>query len=214
MNTHTQAVGIENIGLYPVTARGVFEDRTDTEVIAQLASGGAKIVQLREKHLDDRELYELALLYRRETRKHGMMLIINDRPDMARLVEADGVHLGRNDLPISAAREIVGPDAIIGASSSSVEQALEAENNGATYVNIGPLFKTPTKPGAEAIGLDPLCEALEKVSVPITVMGGIVESNIDKVLEAGAQHIGVVTAVFGSNDIESAVKRLVRLIAK
>ncbi len=204
--------GIAEIDLYPVTGRGLFENRTDTEVIAQLAAGGAKIVQLREKYLIDRELYELARLYRRETDRHGMMFILNDRPDIAKIVGADGVHLGHDDLPISAVREIMGPDAIIGASSSSLTQAMEAQKEGASYVNIGPIFKTPTKPDAKAIGLEPLRLAVDYLDVPVTVMGGITDKNIKMVVDAGARHIGVVTAIFGDRDIEKAVKRLVGLM--
>ncbi len=202
----------EEIDLYPVTGRGLFGNRTDEEVIAELATGGARIVQLREKNLSDRALYELALLYRRETTRRGMILIINDRPDIARLAGADGVHLGLDDLPIGAARQIAGPEAIIGASSHNVEQALEAEREGAAYVNVGPLFPTPTKPGAETIGLEPARQAVAKLKIPVTVMGGIIEENLDEVLSAGVRHIGVITAVFGQPDIAGATKRMITRI--
>lgn len=196
------------IDIYPVTGRSLFGGRSDEEVIAQLAEGGARIVQLREKNLSDKELYELALLYRRETSRRGMILIINDRPDIARLVKADGVHLGLDDLPIGKAREIMGLDAIIGGSSHSLEQALTAEREGATYVNVGPLFVTPTKPDAVVIGLEPAREAVLKLKIPVTVMGGIVEENLSEVLSAGVRHVGVITAIFSKPDIAAAVKRL------
>jgi thiamine-phosphate pyrophosphorylase len=202
------------IDLYPVTGRYLFRERTDEEVIAQLAAGGARIVQLREKNLSDKELLDLALLYRRETKRHGMILIINDRPDIARLAEADGVHLGLDDLPISGAREILGPEAIIGASAHSVEQALNAQRQGASYVNVGPLFPTPTKPDAVIVGIEPARESVLKLNIPVTVMGGIVEENIDEVLSAGIRHIGAITAIFDVVDIAVAVRRLIEKMEK
>ncbi|MGK7344386.1 MAG: thiamine phosphate synthase [Candidatus Nitrospinota bacterium M3_3B_026] len=201
-----------DIDVYPVTNRALYGARSDEQVIAALAAGGARIVQLREKNVSDREFYDLAALYRRETARHDMMLIINDRPDIALAVGADGVHLGRDDMPIEAARRIMGPDLIIGASTHSVAQALEAEGEGASYVNIGPLFPTPTKPDAKTIGLDPVREAAAKLKIPFTVMGGITEENIDDVLAAGARRIGVITAILGAEDIAGATARLVKRI--
>ena len=201
------------IDLYPVTGREHFLGRmTDEEAISQLAEGGAKIVQLREKGLCDRELYELALLYRRETARHGMLLIINDRPDICIAVSADGVHLGQDDLPVKEARKVLGADKIIGASAHNVEQAIEAQSEGATYVNIGPVFDTPTKPGVTGIGVEPLKEAIDALDLPVTTMGGIGSDNIDLPLSAGAKHIGVVTAVFGSENIADSVKNLIHKI--
>jgi len=202
----------DKAGLYPVTGRSLFGSQSDEQVIAMLAQGGAKIVQLREKNLCDKDLFELALLYRRETRKHGMTLIINDRPDIARLSKADGVHLGLDDLPIKGAREIMGSEAIIGASCHSLEQALNAQQQGASYVNIGPLFPTPTKPDAVTVGIEPARQSVLKLKIPVTVMGGIVEENIDEVLSTGVRHIGIITAIFGAEDIAVAVSRLSRKI--
>ncbi|MBI5816351.1 MAG: thiamine phosphate synthase [Nitrospinae bacterium] len=202
-----------NVDIYPVTGRELCPQISDEQVIAALARGGAKIVQLREKKLTVRQFYELAMLYRRETRKHGMLLIINDRADIAAAVEADGVHLGQDDLPISAARKLLGPDAIIGGSSHSVAEALEVQKQGATYVNIGPLFPTPTKPGMEAVGLDPVREAARSLSIPFTVMGGINQENIAQVAAAGAKRIGVVSAIFAAKDIAQATLGLRNIMA-
>lgn len=200
--------------IYPVTGRSLFNDRSDESVITALARGGAKIVQLREKNMSDGDFYKLALLYRKETLKHNMLLIINDRADIAKAVCADGVHLGRGDMPIDAVRRIMGDTAIIGASSHSAEEALTAERAGATYVNIGPLFPTPTKPDVKPIGLEPACEAVQKVSIPISVMGGVVMDNIDEVLSTGVRHIGVVTAIFGAKEIDEATQLLVSRIVE
>jgi len=201
------------VDIYPVTGRELFQGRlTDREAIARLAAGGARIVQLRDKRLHARDLFKLALLYREETLTHGMMLIINDRADIALACKADGVHLGRDDLPIREARKMLGPDMLIGGSSHTLEQALEAQAQGASYVNIGPLFATATKPGAAGIGLEPLRQAVERLKVPVTCMGGVNGGNIAQVRQAGARHVGVVGAIFGAADIADATARLARAI--
>lgn len=203
----------EVVDIYPVTGRKLFLGRaSDAEAIAQLAAGGARIVQLREKGLCDLEFYRLAVLYREETRKHGMMLIINDRVDIALACGADGVHLGLGDMPIPEARSILGPDAVIGGSSHTVEQAMEAEAQGASYVNIGPLFATATKPGVPGIGLEPLCLVMERVKIPVTCMGGITERNICQVVLAGARYVGVVGAIFGARDMAGVTARFASVI--
>lgn len=200
------------VDIYPVTGRSLWGDMRDEEAIAELARGGAKIVQLREKNLKTRDYYDLAVLYRIETRRHGMALIINDRLDIALAAEADGVHLGADDLPVRAARELLGPSAIIGGSSHSVEEALMVQDEGATYVNIGPLFPTPTKPGAKPVGLEEVKKVASVLSIPFTVMGGVTLENLDSALSAGAKKIGVVSAIFGSGDIESATREFKRRI--
>lgn len=208
----TGAARFSDVDIYPVTGRSLLGDRRDEEVIAELARGGAKIVQLREKNLSTRDFYDLAVLYRMETRRYGMALIINDRVDIALAVEADGVHLGSDDLPVRAAREVLGPGAIIGGSSHSVEEALRVQDEGATYVNIGPLFPTPTKPGAAPVGLTAVKEVAAVLSIPFTVMGGVTLKNLDSVLSAGAKKIGVVSAIFGAKDIEAATREFKRRI--
>jgi len=202
----------EIVDIYPVTGREFFKGRTDEEVIAALAAGGARIVQLRDKKATGRELYNLSVLYRKETLRHNMLLIINDRPDIALLCGADGVHLGRGDIPIPQARKILGPAAIIGGSSHSPEEAAQVEAEGATYVNIGPIFQTTTKPGVKAVGLEALSRTITKVQIPVTCMGGITEDNIKDVLGAGGRHIGAVGAVFGHEDISLTVSRLISFI--
>ncbi len=206
------AVRFSKVNIYPVTGRSLFAGRSDEDVITDLAEGGAKIIQLREKNVSDCELYNLATLYRKVTSRHNMLLIINDRADIAKAVGADGVHVGRGDMPVAAVRRVMGDNAIIGASSRSVETAVTAEKCGATYVNIGPLYPTPTKPSAKSIGLKPVKDALLKVSIPLSVMGGIVMDNIDDVLAVGVRHVGVVTALFGEKDIAEATRRLVAKI--
>jgi len=201
-----------NIDIYPVTGRSLYGERSDAEVIDQLAEGGAKIVQLRDKNLPDRQFMRLALHYRQETRQRGMLLIINDRPDIAREVSANGVHLGQGDMPIAEARKIVGPEMIIGASAHSRDEALEAQRQGADYVNIGPLYETPTKPGVRGIGLQPLAETVKELKIPVSTMGGITFDTLDAALSTGVKHVGVVSALFGADDITAATRQFRRKI--
>ena len=139
---------LETVDIYPVTCKRLSSGRSDLEVLDGLINGGARIVQLREKDLCERDFFRLAEKFRERTAKAGMLLIINDRVDVAIAVGADGVHLGQEDLPVPAARKIA-PDLLIGASSHNLEEALRAQDEGADYVNIGPIFPTGTKDGVE-----------------------------------------------------------------
>ncbi len=139
----------ETVDIYPVTCERLSNGRSDLEVLDGLIEGGARIVQLREKDLCERDFFRLAEIFRQRTAKAGMLPMINDRVDVAIAVGADGVHLGQEDLPVPAARKIA-PDLLIGASSHNLEQALRARDEGADYVNIGPIFPTGTEQSVES----------------------------------------------------------------
>ena len=139
----------EGVDIYPVTCERLSNGRSNLEVLNGLIEGGARIVQLREKDLADGDFLRLAEIFRERTAKADMMLIINDRVDVALAVEADGVHLGQEDFPIRAARGIA-PDLLIGASTHDLDEALRAQGEGADYVNIGPIFATGTKEGVRS----------------------------------------------------------------
>lgn len=203
----------QQIDLYPVTDQGLSLGRTDLEVLDGLIAGGARIVQLREKHISKKDFYHLAQAFREKTAKAGMLLIINDHLDIALACGADGVHLGQDDLPPAVAKKLA-PELIIGASTHNLEEALEAQEQGADYVNIGPIFATQTK----ELSMKPLGpEAIEQISprlkIPYTVMGGINQNNIGQVLKAGARKIAVVTAVTKAGDIGLAVQELRKMIS-
>lgn len=138
----------QQVDIYPVTCERLSNGRSDLEVLEGLAAGGAKIVQLREKDMCERDFFRLAEKFRERTARAGMLLIINDRVDVALAIGADGVHLGQEDFPVPAARKI-GPELLIGASSHDLEEAIRAQEEGADYVNIGPIFPTGTKEGIE-----------------------------------------------------------------
>lgn len=193
------------VDLYPVTGAEHSRGRSTEEIVEAVVAAGCRMVQLREKHLGKGELYHLACRVREIAR--DLLLIVNDHLDVALAAGADGVHLGWEDLPVAAARRIA-PELLIGASSHSLEQALEAQAAGADYVNIGPIFPTGTKPHAEFLGLGAIATIGPRLQVPFTVMGGITEDNIEQVLAAGARHVAVVTAVTAATDPRAAARRL------
>ena len=204
----------EKIDLYPVTDQALSLGRTDLEVLDGLIAGGARIVQLREKHLSKKDFYYLAQEFREKTASAGMLLIINDHIDVALACGADGVHLGQDDLPLEAARKIA-PELVIGISTHNLEEALLAQKQGADYINIGPIFATKTKEvSIEPLGPEAIKKIAPKVNIAFTVMGGINSSNIDKILQAGAKRIAVVTAVTKASDISQAVRELRKTIQK
>lgn len=196
------------VDLYPVTCEPLSEGRSDLEVLAAVIAGGARIVQLREKEYGSRDLYALALKFREITAAAGVLLVINDRLDIALAVGADGCHLGQEDLPLEAARRIA-PDLLLGASSHSPAEALAAERADADYVNIGPIFPTGTKPLTSPIlGVEAIAPIASCLTVPFTVMGGIHRENIGSVVAAGARKVAVVTAVTRAPDMAAAVRDL------
>lgn len=197
-----------DVDLYLVTCRELSAGRTDLEVVEAALRGGARIVQYREKNLADGERFRRAGELRRVTEKAGALLIINDRIDIALAVGADGVHLGRNDLPVATARRLA-PGLLVGASTHSLDDALESQEAGADYVNIGPIFPTATKEGLqEFLGPAAVAEIAPRLEIPFTVMGGIKAGNMHEVLSRGARRIAVVTAVTEAPDIEGEVRRL------
>jgi thiamine-phosphate pyrophosphorylase len=187
--------------------------RTTLEVIEQVLAGGARAVQLREKLWSKRRLFETALVAREMTSRAGALLIINDHLDVALACGADGVHLGQEDLPCAAARRLA-PDLIVGVSTHSLDEAIAAQEAGASYVNIGPLFPTATKRGGHPpIGVEAVGLIGPRLTIPFTVMGGITAENVDLVLAAGAHRIAMVTAVTRAGDIAATVRELRRRIA-
>jgi len=177
--------------------------------IAQAAAGGADVVQLREKNLTDRELLARARDVRRWTQKAGVLFILNDRPDIARLAEADGVHLGQDDLAVSDARRIVGPDALIGVSTHTIEQVRQAVLDGADYLGVGPVFPSKTKEFDHFPGLEFARAAFAETSLPAFALGGIGLDTLGEVAASGVKRIAVGSAIATSDDPEE-VARLLR----
>ena len=208
MNRQMRKEKFLQVDLYPVTCERLSAGRSNLDVLDAAIRGGAKIIQLREKELATRDLYQMACALRKVTADAGMLLIINDRIDIALAVDADGVHLGQEDLPLSAARRIA-PELLIGISSHSREEALKAQDGGADYVNIGPIFPTRTKEGVTRfLGPEAIPGITSGLEVPFTVMGGIGRANVEEVLAQGARRVAVVTAVTMADDMAGAVAAL------
>ena len=202
----------QEAGLYLVTSQTLSAGRSTPDIVRAALAGGAKLIQLREKEMPLREYVELARLIREMTARAGALLMINDRVDVALTVEADGVHLGQDDFPIRDARRLA-PDLIIGASTHSIEEAERAQNEGASYINIGPLYPTGTKVWEGAfLGVEGLLTIAAVAQVPFSVMGGIKSTHIPGLRGAGARVIALVTAVTAAPDPEVATRELLTLI--
>jgi thiamine-phosphate pyrophosphorylase len=176
--------------------------------IREAACGGVDVFQLREKTMPDRELLECARNVRRWTREVGVLFVVNDRPDIARLAEADGVHLGQDDMSVKDARRIGGPEMLIGVSTHSVEQLRQAVLDGADYVGIGPTFPSKTKAFDHLAGLDFIRSAIAETSLPAFALGGIEPANIAQVVAAGASRVAVSSAICTAADPQQAAQLL------
>lgn len=170
--------------------------------------GGVTLVQLREKEADSRKFLDTALRVREVTECYRVPLIINDRIDIALACDAAGVHLGQQDIPCTIARKILGPNKLIGVTAKTVEQALQAEQDGADYLGCGALFPSGAKPEAQPMTLSTLSEILAAVHIPVTAIGGINAENVHLPVEAGANGVAVVSAILGQPDVCAAARKL------
>jgi len=178
------------------------------------ARGGADALQLRLKETPDREVLNLARALRQLTRDYGVFFVINDRPDIALLVEADAVHVGQEDLPAAAVRRLLPPTVRLGVSTHSLAQAQQAVADGADHIGVGPIYATATRGYREGKGLGLLREVAAKVHVPIIAIGGITAENAREVKTAGASAIAVCRAVLAADDIAAATCRLKHIVAE
>ena len=177
------------------------------ETARLVIDGGADAIQLREKTISDSEFVSLAGEVRDITTKGESLLIINDRVHVAREIDADGVHLGQQDMSALEARGIIGDEKIIGVSTHSVIQARQAQKDGADYIAIGPIYPTKTKDYEPSIGIEIIREISRTVDIPFIAIGAITLENLDEVLNAGASRIAVCSAIIGSKDIYSSTKQ-------
>ncbi|OYT68876.1 MAG: thiamine phosphate synthase [Armatimonadetes bacterium JP3_11] len=198
-------------GLYVITEPAL---RDPIEGARLALEGGARIIQLRDKRSTTRQLVQRGQELRALTRPYEALLIINDRLDVALAVEADGVHLGQDDLPVALARQLAGEKFIIGASAETVEEARHAEAEGANYLGVGPMFATATKPDAGApVGPERLRAIKQAVTIPVFGIGGITLQNAAQVLEAGADGICVISAIMGAADPAEATRQFLAMLA-
>lgn len=199
---------ISNLFLVLITDRNLC-NRPFLDTVKLALKGGVKTVQLREKGLTTHELYSLACELRKMTSDFKASLIINDRVDIALAVEADGVHLGWQSLPLDIVRKLVGFEKLIGVSTHNRQEALQARCNGADYITFGPVFDTPSKAGLlKPTGVEDIKKLKNEIDLPIVALGGINEKNVEIVLDGGAEGIAVISSVMQSENPEEAARCL------
>ncbi|MFB6082646.1 MAG: thiamine phosphate synthase [Halorientalis sp.] len=200
-----------NLDTYLVTAERLSAGRSTVEIVEAAIEAGIDVVQLREKEMSARDRYDLGRRLRELTRAADVPLIVNDRIDLAAAVDADGVHLGDEDLPVAVARERLGEAAVVGRSVSTPEAAREAERAGADYLGVGAVYPTDSKdtdPEGTEIGLDRIAAVAEAVGIPVVGIGGVKPDNAAAVIEAGADGVAVISAITTADDPAAATREL------
>lgn len=199
-------------GLYLITDQYIVKGLSHIQIAEAALSGGVRFIQYREKLLSKRESFNIALELRNLTNKFNAALIINDDVDIAMTVNADGVHLGQDDLPVQTARRVIGENKIIGLSTHSLKDAAAAQDSGADYIAIGPIFKSTTKDVRSPLGAD-IIRAVKKISkLPVIAIGGINEENVGDVMQAGADGAAIISAIISKPDITASVREFIRKI--
>ncbi|MFC1632467.1 thiamine phosphate synthase [Candidatus Omnitrophota bacterium] len=176
------------------------------KIARRVVSAGADLLQLRAKNATDRKILALGRKIKKITKDTATRLIINDRADLAKIIGADGVHLGQGDLPVKEARKILGKDQIIGLSTHGLKQAVAAEQQGADYIGLGPIFTTATKPGVRCLTPKIITQIKAKIKIPFVAIGGITLKNIGQITARGAQRVAVCRAIVEAKDVGKTAK--------
>lgn len=198
----------EMMRLYAVTDRAWTGKQTLYEQVEEALQHGVTFVQLREKNLDETAFLEEAKVLKKLCHSYGVPFVINDNVEIALACDADGVHVGQEDMQAGEVRAKLGPDKIIGVSAHNVEEALTAVKNGADYLGVGAVFGTATKTNVTAMSYETLCDICRAVEIPVVAIGGIQENNIEKLTGSGVDGVAVVSAIFGAENIGRATERL------
>lgn len=199
--------------LYLVTDQGLCPGRDLVDVVMEAVAGGVNIVQIREKNSDIRDFFHLAMAIKKALQYSNVPLIINDRVDVALACQADGVHVGQTDLPISVVREMIGPDRIVGVSINTYEQIKETLQNEVDYLSLSPVFPTPTKADTtEPFGIQGLTKARQITDKPLITIGGINKSNLREIISTGMDGVAVVSAICSAPNPEAAARELADII--
>ena len=194
--------------LYLILDKKLCGDRDPLKLAEEAIIGGVDVIQLRDKESPVKKIVEVANRLRELARKRNVSFIVNDRVDIALAVDAHGVHLGEDDLPLNLARQILGRDKIIGVSTHNLAQAKEAEKMGADYISVGAIFSTETKSDALVVGVELISEIADNIGIPFVAIGGINPDNVEEVIRAGAKRIAVGRAILGREDIAEATREL------
>lgn len=205
---------IKNNILYICTDSALMSSKSVEASVEAVLRGGADIIQLREKSLTSRELFELAVRVRAVTDRYDVPLIINDRTDIALAADAAGVHLGQSDLPCDAARKLLGEKKIIGVTAPTVELAKRAQAQGADYIGVGAMFATSTKSDAKANTKENLAAIRAAVSIPIVIIGGVKRSNVLEFAGMGINGAAVISDIIADSDPETAARQMKNILMK
>lgn len=198
----------EDMLLYGITDRSWLNGRTLSEVVKESLEGGVTILQIREKDIDEKNFLEEAKEIKKICEKFNVPLIINDNVEIAKMVDADGVHLGQDDMDIEEARKILGPEKIIGITAKTIEQAKEAQMKGADYLGSGAIYTSGTKQNAKRLTVENLKAICASVEIPVVAIGGLTYDNIDVLKDSGISGIAVVSAIYASTDIKTDTIKL------
>lgn len=196
------------LDLYVILDRTASRGRDLREILDEVIAGGGRLVQYREKEWPTRRCLPLLEELGRRAKSAGVRLVVNDRLDLALAVEADGLHLGQDDLPASVARRLLPAGMCLGVSTHSLAEARQAEADGADYVAVGSIFQTPTKPESRPVGLELLRAVRREIHVPLVAIGGITADNAPEAIRAGADGVAVISAVCGAPNPEEATRVL------
>jgi thiamine-phosphate pyrophosphorylase len=206
---------LKNCRLYVVIDQRTTEGRDLIKIARKAIIGGADLIQLRfSKETLARYILKIAFKIKGVAEKSGCLFIINDRVDIAHAVDADGVHLGQEDIAVKSARSILKVNKIIGISTHNLLQAVHAERQGADYISVGPVFRTPTKKEYRPVGLKLLNRVSKRIKIPFFAIGGINHDNIDSVIAAGAERIAVVRAAIAARNVQKATQKLKRKLLR
>jgi len=197
--------------LYAVTDRTWLNGETLYNQVEKAIKGGATFVQLREKNLDEKSFVDEAIEIQKLCRKYNIPFVINDNVQIAKRINADGVHVGQSDMSAEDVRSIIGNDKILGVSAQTVEQAIVAQNKGAHYIGVGAVFPTGSKSDAENVSYNTLKAICDAVTIPVVAIGGIGKHNVTELKHSGISGIAVISAIFAAEDIEQETKHLKQL---
>jgi thiamine-phosphate pyrophosphorylase len=199
-------------GLYVIIDAESLRGRKEVDIARQAIQGGARVIQFRDKVRPRGMLVPISRELKKVCAASSVLFVVNDYLDLALAADADGLHIGQEDLPVSDARRMLPQDKILGCSTATVTEAVQAEKQGADYVAVGSIYKTASKTDIRPAGLKTLREVKNKVSVPVVAIGGINEDNAADVIKAGADAVAVISAVLGADDVKKASRRLTRII--
>lgn len=197
---------MKELKLYLVTDSDILKGRDFYKCIEDALKGGVTMLQLREKDASGKDFLEKAMNLRTLTRKYNVKFIINDRVDIALLCDADGVHIGQSDLPADKVRELIG-DKILGVSARTLEEAIKAKNDGATYLGVGAVFSTSTKLDAKSVSIENLKSIANSVDLPVVAIGGINLENMDKLKDTKINGYALVSALLNTKDIKEECEK-------